>query len=186
MFCHRPRAMSFFHKTFTNTYGLWRCTCEIFRLNFLTLKNIIFWHREHMHMGAELRGVLAPGSRWSRNLDRAWVVRGVRFLTTHCSGRSPLYVQRTAVNWTRGTWLRRLPGPTCTKSRVERWAEKIPTRWPELPRTADRAGVPWEGEICRSPANYENSPAWGASAARARWRRGVNRIQEDWELWISH
>jgi hypothetical protein len=53
-FLHRPRAMSFFRKTFTNTYGLWRCTCEIFRFNFLTLRNIIFWHREHMHMGAEL------------------------------------------------------------------------------------------------------------------------------------
>jgi hypothetical protein len=53
-FLHRPRAMSFFRKTFTNAYGLLRCICEIFRLNFLTLRNIIFWHREHMHMGAEL------------------------------------------------------------------------------------------------------------------------------------
>jgi hypothetical protein len=41
-FLYRPGAMSFFRKTFTNTYGLWRCTCEIFRLNFLTLRNIIF------------------------------------------------------------------------------------------------------------------------------------------------
>jgi hypothetical protein len=49
-----PRAVSFFRKTFTNAYGLWRCICEIFCLNFLTLRNIIFWHREHMHMGAEL------------------------------------------------------------------------------------------------------------------------------------
>jgi hypothetical protein len=29
VFLHRPRAMSFFCKTFTNAYGLWTCTCEI-------------------------------------------------------------------------------------------------------------------------------------------------------------
>jgi hypothetical protein len=43
-----------FSRNFTNTYELWRCICEIFHLNFLTLRNIFFLHRKHMHMGAEL------------------------------------------------------------------------------------------------------------------------------------
>jgi hypothetical protein len=62
-----------FSRNFTNAYGLWRCTCEIFRFNFLKLRNIIFWHREHMHIGAELNSDKEYLILWATQKQQIWI-----------------------------------------------------------------------------------------------------------------
>jgi hypothetical protein len=89
-FLHRPRAMLFFCKTFTNAYGLWRCTCEIFRLNFLTLRNIIFWHREHMQSRIEFPPIATRSCWWetSTNGDGTWL-----------DVQTAMYLSKQRLNW---------------------------------------------------------------------------------------
>jgi hypothetical protein len=51
-----------------------------------------------------------------------YVQRALRPLQACGNGCGGMGV-RTEMRWTRGTWLRRLPGPTCTESRLMRSAK---------------------------------------------------------------
>jgi hypothetical protein len=64
-------------------------------------------------------------------------------------------------------------------------SKKIPTPPTlSLPPIADRVGIgPWEGEISRSRRTTQKTVGM---EVRARWRQVANRIQEEWELLISH